>query len=288
MHTLRVCYELAQEHPEHLERGVSTDDDISHAINAQNNNQTAVEEAREQARKITDGLDTFMLKPEGMKGEALFHHMIQFRKRNNGTKASMYFAIDVNETQESILNPTMTDMARGAIIACVGGVGARLKLAQRKLDNLGYINSHCGIQNDEKRMGHLKLQLELTSSIAEVKRDDIQNEEEAAKKARNDLQTKAPTAAKKYMDKKYVTKKDLCAILFAAFGVHVKELNHKKAELNNMVKENVEKNSDMAIINLIVDTNSNAVTSNESGHVETNNNAMKVRMLCQAQMTCQR
>ena len=196
MHTLRVCYELAQEHPEHLERGVSTDDDISHAINAQNNNQTAVEEAREHAQKITDGLDTFMLKPEGMKGEALFHHMIQFRKRNNGTKPSMYLAIDVNETQQSILNPTMTDMARGAIIACVGGAGARLKLAQRKLDNLGYINSHCGIQNDEKRMGCLKLQLELTSSIAEVKRDAIQNEEEAAKKARNDLQTKAPTATK--------------------------------------------------------------------------------------------
>ena len=49
MHTLRVCYELAREHPEHLERGVPTDDDISHVRNAQNNNQTAVEEAREQA-----------------------------------------------------------------------------------------------------------------------------------------------------------------------------------------------------------------------------------------------
>ena len=78
------------------------------------------------------------------------------------------------------------------------------------------------------------------------------------------------------MNRKNVTKKDLCAILFAAFGVHVKELNHKKAELYNMVKENVEKNSDTAIMNLVVDTNSNAGTSNEIGHVETNNNAMTI------------
>ena len=119
------------------------------------------------------------------------------------------------------MNPNVTDVARGAIIECVGGAGARLKLAQRKLDNLGYINSHCGIQNDRERMDRLKMQLQLTASIAEVKRDVIQNEEDAAKKARNDMRTRAPTAAKKYLEKKNVTKKELCAILFAAFGVNV-------------------------------------------------------------------
>ena len=141
-----------------------------------------------------------------------------------------------------------------------------MKLAQRKLDNLGYINSHCGIQNDEKRMNRLKSQLQLTASLAEVKRDATQNEEEAAKQARDDLQSIAPTAAKKYMDKKNVTKKDLCAILFAAFGVHIKETSHKKAELDKMLKENVEKKSNTAIKNLIVETNDNATTGNESGN----------------------
>ena len=151
-----------------------------------------------------------------MKGEELLEHMIQFRKRSykraNNTRPSMHLAIDVNATQKGILNPTTMDLARGSIIACAGGAGSRLKLAQRKLDNLGYINSHCGIQNDEKRMSRLKSQLQLTASLAEVKRDAIQNEEEAAKKARDDLQAIAPTAAKKYMDKKNVTKKDLCVI----------------------------------------------------------------------------
>ena len=149
MHTLRVCYELAREHPEHLERGVPTNDEISRARNTLNTNQTEVEEAREQAKKITHGLDTFMLKPVGMKGRALLEHMIHFRKRNNkracDANPSMYLAIDVNETQKSILNPTTADLARGSIIACAGAAGSRLKLAQRKLDNLGYINSHCGI-----------------------------------------------------------------------------------------------------------------------------------------------
>ena len=115
-------------------------------------------------------------------------------------------------------------------------------------------------------MTRLKSQLQLTASIAEVKRDAIQNEEEAAKKARDDLQSIAPTAAKKYMYKKNVTKKDLCAILFAAFGVHIKETSHEKAELDKMLKEYVEKKSNTVIKNLIVETNDNATTGKESGN----------------------
>lgn len=119
-------------------------------------------------------------------------------------------------------------------------------------------------------MNRLKSQLQLTASLAEVKRDAIRSEEETSKKARDDLQAIAPRAAKKYMDKKNVTKKDLCAILFAAFGVHIKETGHKKAELDKMLKEQVEKTSNVPIKNLIVETNvetnDNATTGNESGN----------------------
>ena len=54
--------------------------------------------------------------------------------------------------------------------------------------------------------------------------------------------------------------------MFAAFGVYIKETSHKKAELDNMLKENVEKKSNTAIKNLIVETNDNATTGNESGN----------------------
>ena len=63
-----------------------------------------------------------------------------------------------------------------------------------------------------------------------------------------------------------MTKKDLCAILFAAFGVHVKETGHKKAGLDKMLKEIVENKTKAAIKNLIVETNDNATTGNKSGN----------------------
>ena len=64
-----------------------------------------------------------MLKSVGIKCKAFLDHMIKFRKRNNkranNTEPSIYLAIDVNEIQESILNPTVTDLIGGNMIACV-------------------------------------------------------------------------------------------------------------------------------------------------------------------------
>lgn len=68
------------------------------------------------------------------------------------------------------------------------------------------------------------------------------------------------------MDKKNMTMKDSCVIsLFAAFGVYVKETNHKKAELDQILTENVEKNLSMAIKNRIAQTDD--TTSDDSGNV---------------------
>ena len=83
MHHLRVIFELAKEHPEHLERSFPTDDEIRLARRYLSTYQAEVEASKEEANKITHGLDTVTLKPVGMKGEALLDHMIQFRKRNN-------------------------------------------------------------------------------------------------------------------------------------------------------------------------------------------------------------
>ena len=62
---------------------------------------------------------------------------------------------------------------------------------------------------------------------------------------------------KKHMEKKNVTKKHMCAILLAAFGVSIKETNYNKADLFEMLEEKVEKSSNVAIKNLIVETNDN-------------------------------
>ena len=54
-----------------------------------------------------------MLKPTGMKGEALLDHVIQFRKRNDErdfrAKSSEHLVIDMSKAQERVLNPSLTD-----------------------------------------------------------------------------------------------------------------------------------------------------------------------------------
>ena len=92
------------------------------------------------------------------------------------------------------------------------------------------------------------------------------------KKQRMKCKLKLLQLQKIYMYKKNVTKKDLCTILFAAFEVYIKETNHKKAELDQMLEEHMEKNSNTAVKNLIVETNDNATTSNKSGNVLSSNN----------------
>ena len=149
MHSSCICYELAREHPEHLERGTPTADEISCA--RMGDSQAEVEVVGEQARNITNGLNILLLKSVGIKGEALFKHTIKFRQRSekgNQSKSSSHLAIDVDETQVSILNLSMNDFVQGFIIVCAGGKGARLKIAKRILNYLGFINSHCGTQND--------------------------------------------------------------------------------------------------------------------------------------------
>ena len=185
MHSLRVCYEVAMENPDHLEREVPTKEDLER-LNGENGTNPEIEAAKLKTKKITHGLNSFLLKPEELKGEALLNHMIKFRKthgtenaRSLSTSPSMYLAIDVDATQASLLNPCAMDLNQRAIIECAGGDGARLKLAKRRLDNLGFYSSDCGIQNDPGRLDRLKNQLELSASLAEIKNMAMLEDENA-------------------------------------------------------------------------------------------------------------
>ena len=63
LHSLRACYELALEFPEHLNLGCPTKLDTSvNAVSA------IVEEAKGSTNKINANLNTFLIKPAGMKG----------------------------------------------------------------------------------------------------------------------------------------------------------------------------------------------------------------------------
>ena len=86
------------------------------------------------------------------------------------------------------------------------------------------------------------------ASLAEPEDDASSAETEMIKK---DMEKNAPATAKKYIDGKNLTKKELCIILFAAFGVYTKDANHSKGELVKMVADHVEKESVDLIKNLI-------------------------------------
>ena len=197
MHSLRVCYEVAVENPDHLEREVPTKEDLER-VNGESGC-TEIEAAKLKTKKITHGLNSFLLKPEELKGEALLNHMIKFRKthgtENASTSPSMYLAIDVDATQASLLNPCMMDLNQRAIISCAGGDGARLKLAKRRLDNLGFYSSDCGIQNDPGRLDRLKNQLELSASLAEIKNMAMLEDENATEMIKKDMKKNAPATA---------------------------------------------------------------------------------------------
>ena len=103
IHSLRVCYKVAQEYPEYLEYSVLNSNKVSCAKNEGSINKADIEVATgEYINKITHGLDTFLLKLKRIKGEALLDYMIKLRKRNdkkgdNKTKVPSYLAVDINK-----------------------------------------------------------------------------------------------------------------------------------------------------------------------------------------------
>ena len=104
-----------------------------------------------------------------LKGKDLFYHMIKHRGRDVVTsKPSSYLGIDVSDVQMSVMQPSEEELTQGWIMKETVGTGAKLKLVKRKLDNLGYIKSESGIQNDEKCLKRLENQMQMAAALAEI------------------------------------------------------------------------------------------------------------------------
>ena len=189
MQNLRVCYELAKEDPTQLDRHVPCPTDIRQATSV--DGLSVEQEAGSKMKSITAGLNTFELKPANVKGIDLFDHMIKHRLRRTKedshgiirqSRVCSALNIDVCHSQQSLVNPSEKDLVIGLIISSAGGDGARLKLPQRKLNSLGYINCESGCQNDEERLKRMKRQLQITASIVEIKEMTRMEEQEARDK----------------------------------------------------------------------------------------------------------
>jgi hypothetical protein len=217
----RVCYITAKMHPDHLEMGLPLATAKTVA--------PEVAEAAAAVKPVTHGLASFELKPSGMSGEELFAHMAQFARRNLGAAAaapSAYLDVEMTADQKKLLDPTPQDLTIRALMLDAGGAGAQKKLAKRKLDALGYIKAHSGIQNDPERIKRLKDTAELAASIAEVKRADAAEKKAKKIKTTGGLLDEAPAAAEKLKSKggdpAKLKMKDIKAIALKYFGEELK------------------------------------------------------------------
>lgn len=102
---------------------------------------------------------------------------------------------DVQAT--TILNPTAEDYSAAAILRDTAGVGAKVKLARRKLDAIGLVHSSCGIANDPTRIERLKKKLKLTDTIAQISTLQAAEKQSKNSMAAATLIDKAPAALTK-------------------------------------------------------------------------------------------
>jgi len=64
-------------------------------------------EVKKKMISSNHSLNTFLLKPEGLKGEALFDHILAYCDRNLGiVEPSASLQIDLDNTQKMVIVPT--------------------------------------------------------------------------------------------------------------------------------------------------------------------------------------
>jgi hypothetical protein len=224
MQHIRVSYEVAKMHPVHLTL-------CAPAEEGEREVDATEAAAAAEVKSVNRGLSFFQLKPEGLKGEALFDHMAGYARTHAGSceiTPSAYLDVEMSTDQKRILNPSAQDLTMRELMKDAGGDGASLKLGKRKLDNLGVtIKSYSCIANDPERVKRLRSALELAASVAEISR--VSKDSKAAKKtqATNALHDAAPEALMKLQAKGNdigkITKKDIVAIALRYFGSALNE-----------------------------------------------------------------
>ena len=82
---------------------------------------------------------------------------------------------------------------------------------------------------------------QLSESIAYMKRLSSEEDESALEKLKEEMKMMAPGAAKKYVTSGKLTKKEICVLLFVAFGELLKETSYKKGKLEELLANYIAK-----------------------------------------------
>lgn len=206
MQKIRLCYDVSLEDPASMDKPTGSPSE------AHDGPAVPSIEPPQQQQRLSEGLVTFQLKPPGMKGMALFNHMLAYGKRRvprptsqdrarckcrSHFRVSEWLDVEMTHDQCVICDPTPEDLTMREIMRDAGGDGAIKKLAQRKLDSSGFINSYSCEANHPRRTARLKAAQQVAASIAEIHR--LNEEDKKCKQAelKDDLQASAPAGIQK-------------------------------------------------------------------------------------------
>jgi hypothetical protein len=81
---------------------------------------------------------------------------------------SVYLDLSCSKEKIQDFAPGEKDFMKSSIMSFAHGYEAKIKLLTRKLDNLGYIKSYGGVQNDPERLCRLKNKLEFSQLLAKM------------------------------------------------------------------------------------------------------------------------
>jgi hypothetical protein len=146
---------------------------------------------------------------------------------------SPHFDVSISSPQRDMLKPTSLELSKRDIMEYAGGHGVAIKMAARKLDQLGYVKAHSGVANGSARLEKLTNQLQLANSLAAAKRSDTATAKKKKTESFAERNAMAPTMAVVKLAEKdghviRLTKKDISALLFVHFSVDMDELKYKK------------------------------------------------------------
>jgi hypothetical protein len=165
---------------------------------------------------------------------------------------SNFLDVEVTDDQRGDLKTTHeTTLTKREIMRDVG-VGAKKKLAARKLDAMGTIKPHSGLVNTEEQLAKYVNKVDLTKSIADIEA----NEKAAALKRKNDstrklIQLSGDARTKlvaKNGDVSKITKKEISAMLLAFYGTSVDESKHSKPVMIQMLSEKIQKSPENIVV----------------------------------------
>jgi hypothetical protein len=121
IHPMLMCYDLAKKHPEHLGMTLST------INNQQEEAHSDIVMAKAAVSGATSGLNSFLLKSDGLSGDSLFRHMVLkrlFDPKVCDHHPSSYLDIEFNVSHIGELGRSAKDLTKQRIMSFAGGHGA--------------------------------------------------------------------------------------------------------------------------------------------------------------------